>query len=169
MHKSRSRSWLLKKLFWSWRRLRAVGYPEFEPSKWGPDNDVQYDNNCYNYACNIRGAYSQPGRASGETFQRFNCEDVNRAVVSDGLTPVQCNTTCRKKCHQVALVMWPDKAFHWYRRDRDGYWSHKLGDMPPTNLDHKGNPIVDPRTADRGHYTIFCGCYCVCKDRVSIK
>ena len=39
---------------------------------------------------------------------------------------------------------------------------------PATNLDNNGNIINDPRTADRGMYTVFCGCFCVNKSKVTI-
>ena len=40
---------------------------------------------------------------------------------------------------------------------RDGRWTHKPGGTEATDLDNSGNPISDPRTADRGGYTDFCG------------
>jgi hypothetical protein len=66
-------------------------------------------------------------------------------------------------------VIEPLEDYHWYRRDRDGRWSHKPGTDPATNLDNSGNVIVDPRTADRGPYTVFCGCFCVNKSKISIN
>jgi hypothetical protein len=56
----------------------------------------------------------------------------------------------------VALVIWPGVDFHWYRKGRNKYWSHKMGGSPASNLDNAGNAIPDPRTADRGSYTEFC-------------
>ena len=35
-------------------------------------------------------------------------------------------------------------------------WTHKPGSTPATALDNAGQPIADPRTADRGPYTEFC-------------
>ncbi len=54
------------------------------------------------------------------------------------------------------LVIWPGVDFHWYRKGRNGYWSHKPGGTPATNIDNSGHFIPDPRTADRGGYTDFC-------------
>ncbi len=56
----------------------------------------------------------------------------------------------------MALVIWPGVDFHWYRKGRNGSWSHKPGSTAVTNLDNSGNFITDPRTADRGGYTSFC-------------
>jgi hypothetical protein len=69
----------------------------------------------------------------------------------------------------VALTVWPDWDHHWYRLDRDGTWSHKVGWGVARNYDESHNVITDPRTADRGGYTDFCGFFCVCKGRVSIN
>jgi len=143
--------------------------PKYEPALWSPANDVQYNNNCYNYACDIQGTYAQPGLASGYKYTSFSCDEIGQALVADGLFPIDCTKRCGRYSHKVALVISPGKTFHLYRRDRDGRWSHKPGDGPPTNLDYRGNIITDPRTADRGPFTIFCGCYCVCKHRVSLK
>jgi hypothetical protein len=149
--------------------LLNSGTPTFDPEVWSPANDVQYENNCYNYACDIRGTYAQPGLASGHQYGIISCKEVGQAAIADGLVPIDCTNRCGKGAHKVALVIAPGNTFHWYRRDRDGRWSHKPGDGPPTNLDYSGNLIVDPRNADLGPFTFFCGCYCVNKRRISIK
>jgi hypothetical protein len=148
--------------------------PSYDPASWNDADGIQYNNNCYNYACDIRtNTYAQPGAASGNMYSQINCVEVGDGAVSDGLVTVDCDHGCGcSKCHhQVALVIAPGpgfRDFHWYRKDRDGRWSHKPGGTPATNLDNSGNLILDPRTADRGLYTIFCGCYCVDKSAVTI-
>ena len=150
--------------------------PPYDPSAWNDANGVQYNNNCYNYACDIKtGTYAQPGRGTGHEYTAIDCQHVDMGAVSDGLVPVECDSGCGcSECqHQVALVIKPGGFefgdFHWYRKDRDGRWSNKMGGSPATNLDNSGNIITDPRTADRGSYTIFCGCYCVRKSSVTIN
>jgi hypothetical protein len=69
--------------------------------------------------------------------------------------------------HIVALVVSPGEDFHWYRRDVNGYWSHKFGSSEATDVDFSGNKITNPETADRAEYTDFCGYFCV--DKVKIK
>lgn len=145
--------------------------PRYEPQAWNDGNGVQFNNNCYNYACNQpTGTYAQPGRASGNMYQDIDCAEVGAGAVSDGLVQTDCaqGCGCSDCCHQVALVIAPGYDFHWYRRDQSG-WSHKPGGTEATNLDNSGNVITDPQTADRGPYTIFCGCYCVCRGRVTIN
>jgi hypothetical protein len=148
--------------------------PEYEPSAWNDADGIQYHNNCYNYGCDLQtGTYAQPGRASGITLgdDDMACGPVTNGATADGLVPVSCEEGCGcSKCwHQVALVISPGWDYHWYRKDRDGRWSHKMAGSAATNLDNSGNIITDPRTADRGSYTVFCGCFCVDKSTVTIS
>ena len=134
--------------------------PVYDPTKWNDSDGIQYSNNCYNYACNKQtGTYAQPGRASGHIYASVDCAVVSNAAISDGLRSV-AEQSCGNCSHLVAMVIWPDPVypdFHWYRRDADGMWSHKPGGTEASNVDNAGNPISDPRTCDRGPYTIFCG------------
>lgn len=150
--------------------------PAYDPTAWNDNNGIQFSNNCYNYSTNIRtDTFAQPGRATGHEYSLpIDCAGVGAGAQSDGLNPVDCDRGCgcRDCCHKVALVVAPDPAFndfHWYRLGPDGMWSHKPGSYPATNLDDSGHTITDPRTADRGPYTQFCGCYCVCKGKVTIN
>lgn len=163
---------LIERIFRAIVEWIARCIPRYDPATWNDADGIQYHNNCYNYACDIQtGTFAQPGQASGNMYNNIDCKEVGDGAVSDGLTPVDCDEGCgcRECCHQVALVIWPGVDFHWYRKDRDGRWSHKPGGTPATNLDHAGNIIADPRTAHRGPYTVFCGCYCVCEERVTIQ
>jgi hypothetical protein len=146
--------------------------PPYEPSVWNDSDGTQFNNNCYNYACNVHtNTFAQPGRATGNMYNQLDCPDVGAGAVSDGLVALDCDRGCGcSECrHQVALVIWPGVDFHWYRKDRDGRWSHKPGSTQARNTDNSGNLIGDPRTADRGPYTVFCGCYCVNKATVQIS
>ncbi len=147
--------------------------PKYEPSIWNDGDGVQYNNNCYNYGCDIQtNTYAQPGAAHGIflTQADMNCQAVTNGAITDALVLVNCDEGCGcSECrHQVALAIWPGVDYHWYRKDRDGRWSHKVGGSPATNLDNSDNLISDPRTCDRGNYTVFCGCFCVKKTAVSI-
>ena len=148
--------------------------PVYEPSAWNDGNGIEWNNNCYNYGCDIQtNTYAQPGRAHGISlgWNDMNCQAVTAGATADGLVAVNCDEGCGcKECwHQVALVISPGWDYHWYRKDRDGKWSHKMANTPATNLDNSLNIITDPRTADRGSYTIFCGCFCVNKTKVNIN
>jgi hypothetical protein len=174
--------------------LRPFCTPAYDPALWSfsyAHPYAQVSNNCYNYATNIRtDTFAQPGRASGHMYvSPPDCAGVGGGAVSDGLKPVDCyrGCGCSGCCHRVALFVspgtvvtmidvedgstyqWPLYDYHWYRLDDNGAWSHKPGAKPVTNRDASGNPISDPRTCDRGPYTTFCGCYCVCKGQVTIR
>ena len=45
--------------------------------------------------------------------------------------------------------------YHWWRRDEDGTWSHKLGTNSISHVDEDGLPIYDPKSASRYPYEHF--------------
>jgi hypothetical protein len=139
-------------------RILCKCAPLYEPNWWNDGGQIQFNNNCYNYGSNYRtDTYAQPGRAAGAMYTSFTCASVKPAAVADALidTP-RANNKCPKEGHLVALVIAPGGDFHWYRKGRNGYWTHKPGGTPATNLDNSGVTISDPRTANRGPYTDFC-------------
>jgi hypothetical protein len=131
--------------------------PIYEPNWWNVSARQPY-NNCYNYATNYRtDTFAQPGRAAGTMYANLTCNAVKPAAVADELIDSPgADNKCPDEGHLVALVIWPSYDFHWYRKGKDGLWSHKPGGTAVTNLDNSGNTISDPRNADRGGYTDFC-------------
>jgi hypothetical protein len=145
--------------------------PLYEPSWWNDAGQKQFNNNCYNYATNYRSdTFAQPGRAAGSMYTALTCASVLPAAGRDALenTP-GANNKCPAEGHLVALVIAPGIDFHWYRKGRNGYWSHKPGGTQVTNVDNSGNFIVDPRTANRGMYTAFCTFMVVKHGHIKIK
>jgi hypothetical protein len=121
---------------------------------------IRLTNNCYNYATNfVSYTLAQPGRFSGHLYTAFTCDAVLQAAMSDGIL-----TQCDGSVRVVALGIWPDTDFHWWRLHPDGFWAHKIGWNPWTNRDNLGRIIgfgLTPATCDRGVYTTFCGYYYV--------
>lgn len=142
---------------WPKRRVCECG-PRYEPAWWNDGGQKQWNNNCYNYATNYRtDTFAQPGRAAGAQYTLFTCANVTPAAAADDLIDSPgADNECPEEGHLVALVIWPAGDFHWYRKGRNGRWTHKPGSTPATNLDNSGVLIPDPRTADRGPYTDFC-------------
>lgn len=139
-------------------KLRCRCAPLYEPAWWNDGGTKQFNNNCYNYSTNYRtDTFAQPGRANGAMYSALTCASVRPAAIADFLidTPA-ANNRCPKEGHLVALVIAPGWDFHWYRKGRNGYWTHKPGGTPVTNIDNSGHLIPDPRAANRGPYTNFC-------------
>jgi hypothetical protein len=145
--------------------------PLWEPSWWNDAGQVQFNNNCYNYATDYRSdTYAQPGRAAGAMYQQIVCADVRAGAVADKLVAApNARNRCPREGHLVALVVGPGWDFHWYRKGRDGRWTHKPGGTEATDVDNSGNPITDPRTADRGSYTDFCTFMVVMHGHVKLR
>lgn len=132
--------------------------PIYEPTWWNDGASKQGFNNCYNYATNYRSdTFAQPGLGTGQMYSwPIASVNMSAAAVRDAL--VQTNqSTCPNEGHLVALFIAPGMDFHWYRLGRDGLWTHKPGPTPVTNKDNNGALISDPRNANRGIYTQFCG------------
>ena len=132
--------------------------PLYEPAWWNDAGQKQFNNNCYNYATNYRtDTFAQPGRANGAMYGALTCAAVRPAAIKDFLEDSPgANNKCPQEGHLVALVIAPNVDFHWFRKGRNGYWSHKPGGTAVTNVDNSGHFISDPRTANRGIYTAFC-------------
>jgi hypothetical protein len=162
---------------WPPLRHRCQCAPLYEPAWWNDGAQRQLHNNCYNYACNHRTdtfhlvpGGSQPGAAAGAMYTSLTCASVRPAAIADGVIDSPgANNKCPPEGHLVALVIWPGVDFHWYRKGRNGLWTHKPGSTPATNLDNSAHLIVDPRSADRGGYTQFCTFMTVMHGHVKIK
>ena len=141
------------------------GRPNFTPSYWN-GNSRQGQNNCYNYSNNkATNTFAQPGRAAGAQATYMSCAAVHAAAIADGLQPISYypNWPLDFKTG-LALVVAPGYDYHWYRLDQNGTWTHKPGGTAATNRDNAGNIITDPRTANRGPYTNFCGFFLAWSD-----
>jgi hypothetical protein len=132
--------------------------PLYEPAWWNDSGQKQFNNNCYNYASNYRSdTFAQPGKAAGAMYTALTCASVLPAAEADALeNQPGANNKCPAEGHLVALVIAPGWDFHWFRKGRNGLWTHKPGGTAVTNVDNSGNLIADPRTANRGMYTDFC-------------
>jgi hypothetical protein len=150
--------------------------PLYEPDWWNDGGQKQLHNNCYNYASNYRtdtfhviAGGGQPGAAAGAMYTSLACASVKTAAIADGLIDSpNADNKCPGEGHLVALVRYA-WDFHWYRKGRNGYWSHKPGSTAVTNLDNGGTAISDPRTANRGPYTDFCTFMVVMHGHIKIK
>jgi hypothetical protein len=147
---------------------RCACAPSREPAWWNDGGAIQLGNNCDNYGTNVRtDSYAQPGRANAVTFAGMHPADVHAAALADALVAAPARNRCPGKGHLVACFVsqWDS---HWYRKHRNGLWTHKPGPDPITQLDNSGQPIADPRTADRAEYAQLVGFFTVRHGHVKI-
>ncbi|GET36543.1 hypothetical protein [Microseira wollei] len=140
----------------------------FNPGFWNAPAHVG-KNNCYNYATNRRtDTFAQPGRATGKYPYPMNCAAVTAAALSDGAHKrFDCVPDSEKPRYLVAMVVAPGVDYHWYRKQKEGFWGHKPGGTPAKNVDNSGKIITNPETCDRTSgwpsYTNFCGYFYTAK------
>ena len=156
-------------------------------------NDERYtreSHNCYSYFLNLKDSSatelckktfndrnlcrrSQPGYASGyRSLQTkdFNCPTIVERTLADNPNIKRINKiqNCSPESYKGAIVVAPGTDYHYYRLNKEGYWTHKPGYKPSTELDASGKLITDPETANRNYgrlnYSDFCGFVCVPKD-----
>lgn len=147
-----------------------VEFGAYNPGFWNNDAYIRAHNNCYNYASNKRtDTFAQPGRGSGHMYTAITCPAVTKASLSDGLHQrFVCFPDSEKPRYLVALVVAPGPGFtdfHWYRKNKEGFWSHKPGGTAVRNVDNSNKVIMDPATCDRGPYTQFCGYFYTCRSQ----
>jgi hypothetical protein len=130
---------------------------QFNPAFWNAPT-VQPYNNCYNYGRNWRtNTFAQPGRAHGAQTNVMACGNVTTAAMADGLKKrCTCLPPSEYPRRLMALVIWPDVDYHWYRHQRGGFWGHKPGGTAARNTDNSSVIITNPETCNRGGYTNFC-------------
>lgn len=146
----------------------ACTTPPYQPTPWNDGGKVQFNNNCYNYANNVRtDTFAQPGKYCGKPITALTCADVIRAAKCDGLVPTTKTAVLPAGMTRVALVVDDYDDYHWYRQDSNGMWSHKPGASRVTNVDNSGKVITDVETANRGEYRSMCLYFYICSDQVA--
>jgi RHS repeat-associated protein len=135
--------------------------PSYEPDAWndgGYRNDgvtVQGNSNCYAYAANKKGPFlGSYGVDPGDPSNLPPLDDVNVARVRARLKADGLSTTPTPGGRVIYLVVSPGEDYHFYRRDNNGYWSHKPGNTPVTNVDALGSLIRNPAAANHNYPAI---------------
>lgn len=154
------------------KSFELLAVPPFNPGKWNIPT-VQPYNNCYNYANDkITNTFAQPGKGSGSVITNVLCSTVTQAAQKDGQISVATAASTPSEGHFIALVSANHSTFqdyHWYRLDANAMWSHKPGGTAAKNTDNSGMLIIDPKTADRGPYTDFCGYFHCIPSKTTIR
>ncbi|MFA8300287.1 MAG: hypothetical protein ACEPOV_09015 [Hyphomicrobiales bacterium] len=151
----------------------TLGVPDYNPDWWNDGkgyNTTQSRHNCYAYAVNYyyedtlqQGA--KPGKISGiHIAAPFSAQECIDAAVADGLIVLEGEEEPPVGWCKVALfleLIHPNtdgtaaSDFHWFRRDKNGFWSNKGSETPVSNLDISGVPILDPRQSGQGKHDYF--------------
>jgi hypothetical protein len=171
------------------------GYePAYEPDRWNKVKELKETHNCFAYAFNVHDPkqvdackkdpecntpFHQPGSASGHPkfkgTRLKTCPDMIARLLGDnpGLKMTTFETKCPAHTSKIGLVVDPDEDYHFYRQDKNRYWSHKPGGTEVTNKDATGRDIYDPALASRNYtdkessldYDTFCGYFCLARDK----
>ena len=112
--------------------------------------------------------WARPGKAAGISFTRpYGCDIMIKSILMDSPSikfkgTKTMNFNCPKNYYRIALCQ-NDKGteFHFYRQDKNGFWSHKNGWRKATNKDCDGRFITDPKYSNNGIYKVFCGYFLV--------
>ena len=152
---------------------------------------LRESHNCYNYFLNKKSINAiktcknidykregscrrpQPGYYFGMkpmTKKDYTCKTINHRTIKDNPLILKATEqeTCKKGYYKGALVVAPNRDFHYYRLNDDGVWSHKPGGKKSSVVDSNNKPIKNPRLAGRTYgslnYKDFCTYYCLPKD-----
>ena len=150
--------------------VNAPFFPVYDAQFWNDGDYIQNNNNCYDYANNVRlDRYADPGAANGVTHNdngNLNLweEELKQGAVADGLIPCGRYDYSPNMTRVALVVDWDVDAgydYHWLRQDWSGqgftYWSHKPGYGAATDLDSDGIIIQNPEEANLSPYNVFVG------------
>ena len=146
---------------------------EYNPHLWNDNDKIKTTHNCYTYALGkiVPGLKSkaQPGYASG--FNHINDDEYECKYFFDRLkkdVPAnyigQFDKSCIPGFYKVFLALDPKNDYHWWRHNKDGYWSHKPGSTEVTDVDSDGKKIKNPLLANRKYDTLnyYKPCFFAC-------
>jgi hypothetical protein len=146
---------------------------EYNPKLWNNNIDIRNSHNCYSYALGkiIKKLKSkaQPGYASGFNYiekSDYDCKKFRERMKKDspGSYLEKFDTACYPGFYKIFLALDPGNDYHWWRMNKDGYWSHKPGSSKVTNLDASGNTIINPLLSNRDfkHRNYHKPCFFAC-------
>ena len=154
--------------------------PLWNPKLWDNLNDIPHleNTNCYSYVFNYID-YSkkkvQPGKLSSNNEDyTYTCENIILRMKDD--YPDVQDSYFREKldCSRYKIALTVDTSddnrdYHFYRQDKDGLWSHKLGTNYISRVDANNEVIINPEYCDRDYrdeegsqnYDTFCGYFSI--------
>ena len=100
---------------------------------------------------------SQPGYLSGYsrlTKKDYNCKEIEKRTLDDNPQIYKIdsiNDTCDDRFYKGAMVVAPDRDYHYYRLNDENIWTHKPGYKKSTMYDSSNRKILDPQFAKRDY------------------
>ena len=131
---------------------------KYEPELWNKNYNIKNSHNCYTYALGkiVKGLDSkaQPGYASGFDHiddDEYDCKAFRERLKKDspGSYLEKFDNACLPGFYKVFLALDPGNDYHWWRHNKDTYWSHKPGSTDVVDIDASGKKIINPLTANR--------------------
>ena len=153
------------------------GYLTANEHIWNTHIVVWY-NNCYSYAFTDLSINRKRKPRIGEKSNNqskiiypYICSNIIEVILLDFPDAIYLGKHLylkRNICnyHTVFLCI-TDKGddYHFYRRNNNGYWTHKPGSLSISFKDASGNLILDPNKSNRNfgvlNYSISCGFFLV--------
>ena len=146
---------------------------QYNPKLWNNDDYIRSTHNCYTYALGkiIPGLDSkaQPGYASGYEHindDEYECKAFRERLKKDspGSYLEKFDNSCLPGFYKVFLALDPKNDYHWWRQNKDQYWSHKPGSTDVTNVDADGKKIKNPLKANRNYSSLnyYKPCFFAC-------
>ncbi len=134
------------------------GAPVYQPNLWNSAlGEKRRENiNCYSYALNIAECgWGLPGYLQSAKSPNliWNADNIKVGLERDGLLSIDKEDLTDLDIHVVAAFsrkMMRNKElydFHFFRRDDNGFWSHKNGNAEVLCRDFLGRRITDPENA----------------------
>jgi len=146
---------------------------KYDPDLWNKDSDIRNSHNCYTYALGqiVPGLDSkaQPGYASGFKHiddDEYQCKSFRERLKKDvpGSYLEKFDNSCIPGFYKVFLALDPKNDYHWWKQNRDMYWSHKPGSTDVVDIDADGKKITNPLLANRNYESLnyYKPCFFAC-------
>ena len=133
---------------------------EYEPNLWNDDEKIKNSHNCYSYVLgNIvkkLNSKAQPGYASGYNHindDDYDCKTFYERLKKDspGSYLEKFDNQCMPGFYKIFLALDPQNDYHWWRQNKNKFWSHKPGSTNVVDVDADGKKIKNPLLANRNY------------------
>ena len=146
---------------------------EYDPDLWNKNSSIRNSHNCYTYAMGkiVPGLDSkaQPGYASGFDHiedDQYECKYFRDRLKKDnpGSYLEKFDNSCIPGFYKVFLALDPKNDYHWWRQNKDTFWSHKPGSTDVVDVDADGKKIKNPVKANRNYSSLnyYKPCFFAC-------